>query len=78
MKSPAKRLFMEEEAQRNDCPLPKGRGKDVKLVPTSRPGRAPNPQGDMLKRGGREQGSLERSEGERRAARRPGDQPEPQ
>ena len=35
---------MAEEARRNDCPLPKGRGKDVKLVPTSRPGCAPSPQ----------------------------------
>lgn len=35
------------------------------------------PQRDK-KRGGREQGSLERSEGERRAAGRPGDQPESQ
>ena len=36
------------------------------------------PQRDKKKRGGREQGSLERSEGERRAAGRPGDQPESQ
>ena len=48
---------MAEEARRNDCPLPKGRGKDVKLVPTSRPDRAPSPQRDN-KRAGQAHGSL--------------------
>ena len=73
IKSPAKRLFMEEEAQRNDCPLPKGRGKDVKLVPTSRPGRAPSPQRDpeaRRPRAGELGAERGRAEG-RRAAHRP-------